>query len=68
MLTAAKCGVSAPLSPLAQATIEKHLPGLSSKRLAIGATPQKRKQQVDVACCTGESFITFILLSTLYLR
>lgn len=61
MLTAAKCGVSAPLSPLAQATIEKHLPGLSSKRLAIGATPQKRKQQVDVACCTGESFITLHL-------
>lgn len=52
MLNAAKCGVSAPLSPLAQATIEKHLPGLSSKRL-MAVTPQKRK--VDVACCTGES-------------
>lgn len=51
MLNVAKCGVSAPLSPLAQATIEKHLPGLSSKRL-MAVTPQKRK--VDVACCTGE--------------
>lgn len=40
-----------PLSPSAQATLEKHLPGLPSKRLLH----QQRVQKCDVACITGES-------------
>lgn len=47
-------GASAPLSPSAQATLNKHLPKLSAKRLIqhpINVKPAV--QTADVACLTG---------------
>lgn len=56
MLTASKCGVRTPLSPLAQAALEKHLPGFQGKRLLQGIQQQKPSvQKVDAECLTGKS-------------
>ncbi|KAL9707160.1 hypothetical protein quinque_010678 [Culex quinquefasciatus] len=51
-----------PLSPVTQATIQKHLPGLPTRRLlmqqqyaaasAARSPPQPKVEQRDVACCT----------------
>lgn len=47
-------GASAPLSPSAQATLNKHLPKLCSKRLSQPQPSIKpQAQTVDVACLTG---------------
>lgn len=47
-------GASAPLSPLAQATLNKHLPKFSSKRLAqYQQNTKPQVQTVDAACLTG---------------
>jgi len=53
MLTASNCGVSnrASLSPLAQATLEKHLPGLPTKLFL----QQNKTQKRDVGCSTGNN-------------
>lgn len=53
MLSASQCGARSPLSPLTQTTLEKHLPGLPTKRLL----QQKRIMKVDVGCVTGKHFI-----------
>lgn len=53
MLTASQSSggnVRNPLSPMAQATLEKHLPGLPSRRLLH----QVKAQKCDVGCITGE--------------
>ncbi|XP_013107505.2 trafficking kinesin-binding protein milt isoform X2 [Stomoxys calcitrans] len=49
-------GASAPLSPLAQATLNKHLPKFSNKRLSQFQTCFKQQIQTsDVACLTDLS-------------
>lgn len=48
MLSATSAGRS-PLSPLTQTTLEKHLPGLPTKRFL----QQNRATKVDVGCITG---------------
>lgn len=53
MLAASQCGARTPLSPLAQATLEKHLPSLSStKRLIQQSQSQTIVQKSDVGCLT----------------
>lgn len=49
MLSAPYCGGRSPLSPLTQTTLEKHLPGLPTKRFL----QQNRPIKVDVGCITG---------------
>lgn len=74
MLSASQCGArtplspltQTPLSPLTQTTLEKHLPGLPTRRLL----QQNRVMKVDVGCVTGlytritSNFIFIINLST----
>ncbi|XP_021702516.1 trafficking kinesin-binding protein milt isoform X3 [Aedes aegypti] len=64
LAAASQCGARTPLSPVTQATIQKHLPGLPTKRLlmqqayrnAASASEQIQSPKVvekrDVACCT----------------
>lgn len=49
MLSASRQGARAPLSPLTQTTLEKHLPGLPTKRLF----QQNKVMTVDIGCVTG---------------
>lgn len=57
MLAASQCGARTPLSPLAQAALEKHLPGFPAKRL-LQHSQKAPVQKSDVACltdiCNGE--------------
>lgn len=50
MLSPTRCGPQNPLSPLTQTTLEKHLPGLPSRRFL----QQNKVQKCDVGCVTGE--------------
>lgn len=50
MLSPTRCGTQSPLSPLTQTTLEKHLPGLPSRRFL----QQNKVQKCDVGCVTGE--------------
>lgn len=50
MLSTPQCGVRSPLSPLTQTTLEKHLPGLPTKRLL----QQNKVIKIDVGCVTGK--------------
>uniref|UniRef100_A0AAG5DHQ9 Trafficking kinesin-binding protein milt n=2 Tax=Anopheles atroparvus TaxID=41427 RepID=A0AAG5DHQ9_ANOAO len=50
-LAASQCGARIPLSPNTQATIEKHLPGLPSKRLLMQQAC-KTTEKRDVGCIT----------------
>ncbi|XP_049276817.1 trafficking kinesin-binding protein milt isoform X5 [Anopheles funestus] len=50
-LAASQCGARIPLSPNTQATIEKHLPGLPSKRLLMQQA-SKITEKRDVGCIT----------------
>lgn len=50
MLSPTRCGTQNPLSPLTQTTLEKHLPGLPSRRFL----QQSKVQKCDVGCVTGE--------------
>ncbi|XP_065085625.1 trafficking kinesin-binding protein milt isoform X3 [Ochlerotatus camptorhynchus] len=65
LAAASQCGARTPLSPVTQATIKKHLPGLPTKRLLMqqayrnAATagdqiqsPKKVVEKRDVGCCT----------------
>ena len=53
-------GASAPLSPSAQATLNKHLPKLSAKRLIQPPLNIKPPvQTVEVACLTGNVWKKF---------
>lgn len=63
LAAASQCGARTPLSPVTQATIQKHLPGLPTKRLLMqqayrnaAATDQiqctKVVEKRDVGCCT----------------
>ncbi|CAD7085468.1 unnamed protein product [Hermetia illucens] len=53
MLAATQCGARTPLSPLAQAALDKHLPGFQAKRLMQHPTPQiSNVQKADAACLT----------------
>lgn len=60
MLSPTRCGTQSPLSPLTQTTLEKHLPGLPSRRFL----QQNKVQKCDVGCVTGK----FNLLFNLVLR
>uniref|UniRef100_A0A182FNC2 HAP1 N-terminal domain-containing protein n=1 Tax=Anopheles albimanus TaxID=7167 RepID=A0A182FNC2_ANOAL len=51
-LAASQCGARIPLSPNTQATIEKHLPGLPSKRLLMQQAAKKASEKRDVGCIT----------------
>ncbi|XP_050088084.1 trafficking kinesin-binding protein milt isoform X2 [Anopheles aquasalis] len=51
-LAASQCGARIPLSPNTQATIEKHLPGLPSKRLLMQQASKKATEKRDVGCIT----------------
>ncbi|KFB46169.1 hypothetical protein ZHAS_00014170 [Anopheles sinensis] len=52
-LAASQCGARIPLSPNTQATIEKHLPGLPSKRLLMQqASSRTVTEKRDVGCIT----------------
>ncbi|XP_037050623.1 trafficking kinesin-binding protein milt isoform X2 [Bradysia coprophila] len=48
MLSPTRCGTQKPLSPLTQTTLEKHLPGLPSRRFL----QQNKVQKCDVGCVT----------------
>lgn len=48
MLSPTRCGTQSPLSPLTQTTLEKHLPGLPSRRFL----QQNKVQKCDVGCVT----------------
>ncbi|XP_062706138.1 uncharacterized protein LOC115255312 [Aedes albopictus] len=63
LAAASQCGARTPLSPVTQATIQKHLPGLPTKRLLMqqayrnaAAAEQiqctKVVEKRDVGCCT----------------
>lgn len=52
MLSASPHGVRTPLSQLTQSTLEKHLPGLTPKRLLQLNKPLT----ADIGCITGEQF------------
>ena len=63
MLSAATQSCRTPttsLSPSAQATLEKHLPGLPSKRLL----QQLKIKTCDVGCVTGECLLIICMLMT----
>lgn len=54
MLSASsQCGGRSPLSPLTQTTLEKHLPGLPTKRFL----QQNKVLKVDVGCITGTNSV-----------
>lgn len=54
MLSASsQCGGRSPLSPLTQTTLEKHLPGLPTKRFL----QQNKVFKVDVGCITGTNSV-----------
>lgn len=57
MLAATQCGGMTPLSPSAQATLEKHLPGLPKRRLM-----QQSVQRRDASCMTGWLMFFFFLI------
>lgn len=64
------CGGGGGLSPMAQATIEKHLSG-QSKRILLTQTMNKKSQSKDMGTITGnnilyaqEMFVTCILWET----
>lgn len=60
MLSASsQCVGRSPLSPLTQTTLEKHLPGLPTKRFL----QQSKVLKVDVGCITGTSRVVLILFS-----
>lgn len=50
MLSASQCGARSPLSPLTQSTLEKHLPGLTSRRFL----QRNKPSTADVGCITGK--------------
>ncbi|XP_058818421.1 trafficking kinesin-binding protein milt isoform X3 [Topomyia yanbarensis] len=53
-LAASQCGARTPLSPVTQATIEKHLPGLPQRRLLMQQSYKQppKVEKRDVGCCT----------------
>lgn len=64
MLAATQCGARTPLSPLAQAALDKHLPGFQAKRLMQHPTPQiSNVQKADAACLTGKFVSSLIEFS-----
>ncbi|XP_055592447.1 trafficking kinesin-binding protein milt-like isoform X3 [Uranotaenia lowii] len=62
LAAASPCGAGTPLSPVTQATIEKHLPGLPTRRLLMqqayqqlhkgSSKPAPVVEKRDAACCT----------------
>ncbi|XP_055549600.1 trafficking kinesin-binding protein milt isoform X3 [Wyeomyia smithii] len=60
LAAASQCGAGTPLSPVTQATIEKHLPGLPQRRLLLqqayrgsaASSTLPKVEKRDVACCT----------------
>lgn len=70
-LAASQCGARTPLSPVTQATIQKHLPGLPTRRLLMqqayssAAASQLQHNKVekrDVSCCTGKTVVIKVVV------